>query len=165
MVTSSEDTHKLAEATLAASRAWVVVQGTGFGFTKDKNFPTGRVILADSGKSPAFGIAGWRCVEVRDDEPPMQNGELQKSASGICLPISGGVLGKGVPIKMDAFVPSQVPANFVKDTEGVGPHFFYWGHVEYTIYPDDGKRHSTSFCFKNGGDQMSACKEGGYEAD
>ena len=40
LVTGSGDTHKLAESTLAASRAWVVVQGTGFGFTKDKNFPS-----------------------------------------------------------------------------------------------------------------------------
>lgn len=161
----STDTHKLAEATLAASRAWVVVQGTGFGFTKDKNFPSGRVVLADSGNSPAFGLEGWRCSEVRADEPPLQDAHLQKSANAICLLIAGGTLGKGVPITMDAFVPNQVPADISKDTEGAGPHFYYWGVVTYNIYPSDGKRHSTSFCLKNGGDQLSACREGGYEAN
>jgi hypothetical protein len=161
----SRDTHKLAEATLAASRAWVVVQGTGFGFTKDKNFPTGRVVLADSGNSPAFGLEGWRCAEVRSDEPPLQDGRLQKSTTAVCLPVAGGTLGKGIPITMDAFLPDQAPANFAKDTEGTGPHFYYWGVVTYDIYPSDGKHHSTSFCLKNGGDQLSACREGGYEAD
>jgi hypothetical protein len=165
MVTGSGDTHKLAESTLAASRAWVVVQGTGFGFTQDKNFPTGRVILADSGESPAFRMEGWRCVEVRADEPPIQNGALRKSNTGICLPIAGGTLGKGVPVTMDAFVPAIVPDGFAKDTEGIGPHFYFWGTVTYDIYPDDGKRHTTSFCLRNGGSQLSACKEGGYQTD
>lgn len=159
------DTHILAQATLAASRAWVVVQGTGFGFTKDKNFPTGRVVLADSGESPAFGVDGWRCVEIRSDEPPLQEGKLQKSPTAICLSIAGGTLGKGVPVTMDAFIPAEVPGNFSKDTEGTGPHFFYWGTVTYDIYPSDGKRHSASFCLKNGGDQLSVCREGGYQAD
>jgi hypothetical protein len=159
------DTHKLAESTLAASRAWVVVQGTGFGFTQDKNFPTGRVILADSGESPAFGMEGWRCVEVRADEPPLQNGILQKSNTGICLSIAGGTLGKGVPITMDAFVPAIAPDGFAKDTDWIGPHFYYWGIVTYDIYPSDGKRHSTSFCLKNGGSQLSACRESGYQTD
>lgn len=159
------DTHKLAESTLAASRAWVVVQATGFGFTKDKNFPAGRVVLADSGESPAFGVDGWRCVEVRSDEPPMQDGRLQKSATAACLSIAGGTLGKGVPITMNAFVPALVPATFSNDTEGVGAHFYYWGTITYDIYPNDGKRHSASFCLFNGGDQLSACREGGYQAD
>jgi hypothetical protein len=161
----SRDTHKLAEATLAASRAWVVVQGTGFGFTKDKNFPSARVVLADSGDSPAFGVEGWRCVEIRGDEPPMQNSQLQKSLTAVCLPIAGGTLGKGVPITMNAFIPAEVPTDFSQDTEGSGSHFYYWGTITYDIYPFDGKRHSTSFCLKNGGDQLSACHEGGYQAD
>jgi hypothetical protein len=159
------DTHKLAESTLAASRAWVVVQATGFGFTKDKNYPSGRVVLADSGESPAFGINGWRCVEVRSSEPPIHDGELQRSATAVCLSISGGTLGKGVPITMNAFWPSEVPADFSQDTEESGSHFYYWGTVTYDIYPNDGKRHSTSFCLKNGGDQLSTCREGGYQAD
>jgi hypothetical protein len=165
MVTGSGDTHKLAESTLAASRAWVVVQGTGFEFTKDKNFPRGVVALADSGNSPAFGLHGWRCVEIRGDEPPLQDGRLQKSPTAVCLSIAGGTLGNGIPIKMSDFVPTQVPANFSKDTEGVGPHFYFWGLVTYDIYPSDGKRHSTSFCLRNGGNQLSACSEGGYEAN
>jgi hypothetical protein len=155
------DTHDLAQSTLAASRAWIVVQGTGFGFTKDKNFPTGRVVLADSGNSPAFGLNGWRCVEVRSDEPPIQDGQLQKSPTAVCLPVAGGTLGKGVPIQMDAFIPAQVPADFSRDTEGSAPHFYYWGIITYDIYPSDGKRHSTSFCLKNGWDQLSACRERG----
>jgi hypothetical protein len=165
VIEGGSDTHNLAEATLAASRAWVVVQATGFGFTKDKNFPTGRVVLADSGNSPAFGLDGWRCVEVRADEPPIQDGHLQKSTDAVCLPIVGGTLGKGIPITMDAFIPALVPENFSKGTEGAGPHFYYWGVVTYDIYPRDGNRHSTSFCLKNGGDQLSACREGGYEAN
>jgi hypothetical protein len=161
----STDTHNLAESALAASRAWVVVQGTGFGLTQDKNFPSGRVVLADSGKSPAFDLEGWRCVEVRADEPPLENGILQKSNSAICLPISGGTLGEGVPIIMNGFVPAVPPAGFAKDTVGIGPHFYFWGVVTYDIYPSDGKRHTTSFCLFNGGDQLSACKEGGYQTD
>lgn len=163
--TGSRDTRMLAESTLASSRAWVVVQGTGFEFTKDKNFPTGRVVLADSGNSPAFGLEGWRCVEVRSVEPPLQDGRLQKSPTALCLSIAGGTLGKNVPITMDAYIPGQVPANFSKDTEGAEPHFYYWGMVTYDIYPTDRKRHSTSFCLKNGGNQLSACREGGYEAN
>lgn len=160
------DTHKLAESTLAASRAWIVVKGTGFGFTKGTAFPQGKVVLADSGNSPALSISGWRCVEVRSDEPPMQNGKLQKSPTAICLPISGGTLGKGVPMTMDAFVPKQVPTNFSKDdSEETGAHFYYWGTVTYDIYPSDGKRHTTSFCLKNGGNQMGPCEEGGFQAD
>jgi hypothetical protein len=161
----SNDTHNLAESTLAASRAWVVVEGTGFNFTKDRDFPSGRVVLADSGSSPAFGIEGWRCVEIRRDEPPLQDGQLQKSPSAVCLSISGGTLGKNVPITMDAYVPAKAPANFSTDTEGTGPHFYYWGIITYDIYPSDGKRHSTSFCLKNGGNQLSVCKEGGHEAN
>lgn len=164
LITGSRDTHKLAESTLAASRAWVVVQGTGFGFTKDKNFPTGRVVLADSGESPAFGVEGWRCVEVRIAEPPITNEELQKSPTAVCLPINGGVLGRGVPISMDAYVPANVPPDFSNETEGVGAHFYYWGIVTYDIYPKD-VRHSMSFCLKNAGEQLSACKEGGYHAN
>jgi hypothetical protein len=158
------DTHKLAESTLAATRAWVVVHGTGFGFTKDKNFPTGRVVLADSGESPAFGVEGWRCVEVRSAEPPITNEELQKSPTAVCLPIAGGVLGRGVPISMDAYVPANVPPDFSNETEGVGAHFYYWGIVTYDIYPKD-FRHSMSFCLKNAGEQLSPCKEGGYHAN
>ena len=165
MQSGSTDTHNLAESTLAASRAWIVVQGTGFAFTKDKNLPSGRVVLADSGNSPAFGLNGWRCVEVRSDEPPLQDGRLQKSPTAICLSTVGGTIGKGVPITMNAFVPAQVPANFSKDSEGTGPHFYYLGIVTYDIYPSDGKRHSTNFCLKNGVDQLGACREGGYEAD
>lgn len=165
MQSGSADTRKLADSTLAASRAWVVVQGTGFGFTKDKNFPTGRVVLADSGNSPAFGVEGWRCVEVREDDPPMQDGRLQKSPTAICSSVAGGTIGEGVPIEMDAFIPAQVPADFSRDTEGTGSHFYYWGTITYDIYPSDGKRHSTSFCLKNGQNQMGACREGGYQTD
>jgi hypothetical protein len=165
VIAGGEDSHKLAESTLAASRAWVVVQGTGFTFTQDKSFPTGRVVLEDSGPSPAFRVDGWRCVQVRGDEPPLQEGRLQKSDTAICLSFFGGTLGRGVPITMDAYIPAQVPENFSKDTEGRGPHFYYWGVVTYDIYPSDGKRHYASFCLKNGGNQLSACREGGYQAD
>ncbi len=159
------DTHDLAQSTLAASRAWVVVEGTGFGFTKDKKFATAQVVLADSGNSPAFGLDGWRCVEIRSDDPPTQHGQLQKSQTASCLPVNGGTLGRGIPLKMNAFLPARVPANFSRDTDGIGPHFYYWGTVTYDIYPTDGTRHSTSFCLKNGLDQLSACSEGGYEAN
>jgi hypothetical protein len=118
------------------------------------------VVLADSGNSPAFGLAGWRCVEVRVDEPTMQNGRLQKSPTAVCLPIAGGTLGKNVPITLDTFVPARVSADFSMDTGGFGPHFYYWGTVTYDIYPSDRKRHSTSFCLKNGADQLSACHQG-----
>jgi len=165
MRSGSADTHALAEATLAASRGWVVIQGTGFGFTKGKHFPSGRVVLEDTGNSPAFNISGWRCVEIRSYEPPLQKGILQKVPGAVCLPIAGGTLGKGVPIKMDAYIPIQIPADFSSDTEGTGPHFYYWGRVTYDTYPSDGKHHSTSFCLKNGGDQLGACREGGFQAD
>ncbi len=66
---------------------------------------------------------------------------------------------------MNAFVPAVVPDDFSQDTEGSGSHFYYWGMVTYDIYPSDGKRHSISFCLKNGGDQLSSCREGGYEAN
>jgi hypothetical protein len=62
-------------------------------------------------------------------------------------------------------MPVRVPSNFAKDTEDPGPHFYYWGIITYSIYPDDGQQHSTSFCLKNGGGQFSACKEGGYQAN
>jgi hypothetical protein len=159
------DTHKLAESTLAASRAWVVVQGTGFEFTKDTNYPRGRVVLEDSGNSPAFGIDGWRCVEVRHDEPPMQGGQLQESPTAVCLPIAGGTLGRGIPITINGYVRSPVSTTFSQDTQGMDEHFYFWGTVTYDIYPSDGKRHSTSFCLRNGGDQLSACQEGGHDAN
>jgi hypothetical protein len=159
------DTHKLAEATLSASRAWVVVQGTGFGITNDKNYPSGRVVLEDTGNSPAFGLSGWRCVEVRSNEPPLEDDRLQQSTTASCWPIAGGTLGRGIPITLNAFVAAPVPANFSRDTEGTGPHFYYWGTVTYEIYPSDGKRHSTNFCLWNAGDQLSACRERGYLTD
>lgn len=74
-------------------------------------------------------------------------------------------MGRGVPVTMLGFVPANVPPDFSQDTEGTGTHFYYWGTVTYDIYPSDGERHSTSFCLKNGGNQLSACHEGGYEAD
>ena len=128
------DTHKLAEITLAATRAWIVVQGTGFVFTKDKNFPMGSVVLEDSGSSPAFGVEGWRCVEVRRDEPPIQNGRLQRSATGVCTTVSGGTMGKGVPITMLLFVPENVPGHLSK-TQRVPGAFLLLGNCHIRHLP------------------------------
>lgn len=153
------DTHNLAESAVASSRAWIVVQGTGFGVTKDKGFPTARVVLADSGSSPAFGVNGWRCAEIRSEQPPFHNGELAQSPNAVCLPVPGGELGKGVPILFDTFIPVPPPTNFAHDQQSTGPHFYVWGRLTYDIYPPD-YRHFFSFCLENFGSQLGACASG-----
>jgi hypothetical protein len=157
------DTHKLAEATLATSRAWVVVRTTKFGYLKDESHVdrvSSNVELTNTGPSPAFNVRGWRCAQVLAQEPSITETEPTQYPKD-CITDDLGMIGKDIPVTLHVNDLTQkiAPNSLSKDMRASREHFYAWGYYTYDVTPPD-RRHFMSFCLVNSGGGLGACRQG-----
>ena len=153
-----DDTHILATSALLSTRAWISVVGTGFGYTIDGPHASGRIIIENTGTTPASNIHLWRCSQVRDTEPPV--GDVPPSDNPDCVADNIGTIGKNATVTFNGFDQTQItPKGLPASSRDDGAHFYFWGRIVYDIYTKD-RSHFSNFCLLNAGDQLAPCLHG-----
>jgi hypothetical protein len=160
------DTHDLAVANLASTRAWLVVRATKFGYLKDKSGKervSSIVEITDTAPTPAMNIRGWRCAHVLR-KPPEVATTMPSEYPQDCVSETNGMIGKDIPIILHANDLSEtVPPNSLSNDshDFTAKHFYAWGYYTYEVaFEGKEKRHYMQFCLVNSDEQLAPCPEG-----
>jgi hypothetical protein len=145
-------------------RAWISMWGSGFFYITDQQgIPRAdsSVIIKNTGVSPAFTVHVWRCAQVRDNPPVI---DQEPESVPPCIAQDLGIVGSGVPVSFEVPDVTQPIAkdSLPKTVFGPGRHFYVWGKVTYRVFGITGSEHFTSFCLINGspGNGFGPCAKG-----
>ncbi|MGH9585737.1 MAG: hypothetical protein ACRD3F_02210 [Acidobacteriaceae bacterium] len=154
-----QDSHILTKISVLNTRAWINVVGTGFGYTTEDHHASGRIVLANSGPTPASNVRAWRCSEIRNTEPVI--GDIPPPNDPNCIPDTFGTIGKGGTVTINGFDSTRIVAEGSLNPNGHTPgnHFYFWGKITYGIFTKDGT-HFTDFCLLNAENQLAPCVSG-----
>jgi len=139
-------------------RAWVVPTATSFQYLNDEQGirrAWGRIVIQNTGHSPAFHVSGWRCAEVRNDEPIVPN---ESPGKDFCREINA-FIGPGATVTLDSIdTKTRVEKGTLSpNTYITGRNLFIWGKLSCGTATDN-RTHSTRFCLSNAGNQLGPCK-------